>query len=75
MSLLKKSKILLLYEATSSLDSESEVKIRDTITNLNLNHFTTVMYISHKEDLLKNASNIIKLQLQKRMVKVCNYTL
>lgn len=61
MGIMKKSTILLLDEVTASLDTESEVKVRETVDNLRLNKNITIIAISHREDLLKNASKICSL--------------
>lgn len=45
-AILKGSKIILFDEATSSLDNDSEYKIKQTIDKLSLNH--TVIIIAHR---------------------------
>ena len=57
--MLKDSKIILLDEATSSLDSETEEKIQKAIEELTKNKTTVV--IAHRLSTIKNADKIIVL--------------
>lgn len=59
-ALLKKSKILLFDEATSSLDNESEICIRQAINNIAKNH--TVIVIAHRLSTIVDSHKIIVLQ-------------
>lgn len=63
MGLIKNSKVLLLDEVTASLDTESEVKVRKTLKKLQEDKNVTIIAISHREDLLKNATKICSLNV------------
>jgi len=57
---LKNSPIILLDEATSSLDAESEEKVQDAIINLTKNKTTLV--IAHRLSTIIRADKIIVLK-------------
>ncbi len=59
-AILKKSKIILLDEATSSLDSESEEIVQKAISNLTKGKTTIV--IAHRLSTIHNANKIFVLQ-------------
>ena len=57
---IKKSPIILLDEATSSLDAESEEIVQNAISNLTKNKTTLV--IAHRLSTIHNADNIFVLK-------------
>jgi len=59
-AILKDSPILILDEATSSLDSESEKAIQDALDNLMKNK--TVMVIAHRLSTIMKMDRIIVLE-------------
>ena len=58
--MLKKSPIILLDEATSSLDSETEKKIQDALKILT--HNKTSIVIAHRLSTILNSDNIYVIQ-------------
>ena len=59
-AILKNSPIILLDEATSSLDTESEQKVQSAIFNLTKNRTTIV--IAHRLSTIKKADHIIVME-------------
>jgi len=59
-AILKNAPIILLDEATSSLDAESEEKVQNAIFNLTKNKTTLV--IAHRLSTIKKADNIIVMK-------------
>ena len=59
-AILKNSPIILLDEATSSLDAESEEKIQNAIFNLTKNR--TALIIAHRLSTIKKADRIIVMR-------------
>ncbi len=59
-ALLKDAPILILDEATSSLDTESERKVQQALDNLMKNRTTIV--IAHRLSTIKNADRILVMQ-------------
>ena len=59
-AILKKAPIILLDEATSSLDAESEEIVQNAITNLTKNKTTLV--IAHRLSTIHNADKIFVLK-------------
>ncbi len=59
-AILKNSPIILLDEATSSLDTESEQKVQNAIFNLTKNRTTIV--IAHRLSTIKKADHIIVME-------------
>jgi ABC-type multidrug transport system fused ATPase/permease subunit len=60
-ALFREPEVLFLDEFTSALDSEIENKIFITINNLRLKYGTTVLFITHKLEMLQYAD--IKIEL------------
>ena len=59
-AMLKKSPIILLDEATSSLDAETEKKIQDALNILTSNK--TSIVIAHRLSTILNSDNIYVIQ-------------
>ena len=78
-AILKKSPIILLDEATSSLDAESEEVVQSAIKNLTKNKTTLV--IAHRLSTIHNADkifvikkgNLIDSGTHEELIKNCNY--
>ena len=66
-AMLKKSKIILLDEATSSLDAETESKIQEAIKNLIKNRTTLV--IAHRLSTIVNSKNIYVIHEGKKIAE------
>jgi len=66
-AMLKKSSIILLDEATSSLDSETETKIQDALKILTKNKTTIV--IAHRLSTVLNSNNIYVIDSGKMVDK------
>lgn len=62
-AMFSKPKLLILDEATSSLDGDSEAEITDTILNLKGN--VTVLMIAHRLSSIRNADQLIYLEAGK----------
>jgi ABC-type multidrug transport system fused ATPase/permease subunit len=62
-AMFSKPKLLILDEATSSLDGDSEAEITDTILNLKGN--VTVLIIAHRLSSIRNADQLIYLEAGK----------
>jgi len=59
MTLLKNAPILILDEATSSLDTEAEIEVQGALDNLMKGRTTLV--IAHRLSTIRNADRIIAL--------------
>ncbi|MCF0172649.1 MAG: peptidase domain-containing ABC transporter [Bacteroidales bacterium] len=60
-ALYRRPKLLILDEATNSLDAESEQKVLDTLIELKKESKTTILLITHKRDNMKMADHIIRM--------------
>lgn len=60
-ALLKKSKILILDEATASLDSYNEKLIQKELNQILFSHFKTAIIIAHRLSTIKECDRIIVL--------------
>ena len=65
--MLKKSKIILLDEATSSLDAETEEKIQKAINHLTKDRTTLV--IAHRLSTIMNSNKIYVIEKGKVVAK------
>jgi ATP-binding cassette, subfamily B, bacterial MsbA len=72
-AVLKNPPILILDEATSSLDTESEKLVQDAINNL-MNNRTSIV-IAHRLSTIRNADEIIVLQKGKIVERGTHMTL
>lgn len=61
-ALLRKVPILILDEPTSSLDAESEFKIRQALAQIHARRNTTIILIGHRLSSLEDADRIIVLK-------------
>lgn len=61
-ALLNKPKILVLDEATSSLDSQSERKIQEALEEIMHSKSMTILVIAHRLSTIKRADKIIVLE-------------
>ncbi|MBW3013881.1 ATP-binding cassette domain-containing protein, partial [Candidatus Woesearchaeota archaeon] len=59
-TILKDPKIIILDEATSSLDSESELKIQEALDNVTKGRTTVI--IAHRLSTIKNVDKIVVLK-------------
>ena len=62
-ALIKKSKIILLDEATSSLDNNNQEKIKNILKELINSH--TIIIVAHRLSTIVNADNILVLDNHK----------
>ena len=60
-ALLGKPKIIILDEATSSLDHDSEEKVLVALDNINKKHITTII-IGNRKNIIKNADMIYAIK-------------
>ena len=56
-AIISKPKILILDEATSSIDNKSEKEVQSSLDNISLQNVTTII-ISHRLSTIKNADLI-----------------
>ena len=59
-ALYKQAKVIILDEATSSLDSKTENSVMESI--INLKNDLTILIIAHRVTTLKNCDQIIELE-------------
>lgn len=59
-AVLKNSPILLMDEAVSNLDSESEALFRQALNNIRKNK--TIITIAHRPSTIKEADRVIKIE-------------
>jgi ABC-type bacteriocin/lantibiotic exporter with double-glycine peptidase domain len=63
-ALLGKPKIIILDQATSSLDHDSEEKVLIALDNINKKHITTII-IGNRKKIIKNADVIYAIKEEK----------
>lgn len=68
-AILKNARILILDEATSSLDSKTERLIQEALDNLRADKSKTVIIIAHRFSTIKNADKIIVMEKGKIIEK------
>ena len=71
-ALYRQSSILILDEATSSLDYKTEELIMDSISNLARDSGLTVVIIAHRLKTLKKCNNVYQID-QGKLIKTVNY--
>ncbi len=71
-TLMKKPEVLILDEATSSLDSLTEMEIQKTLENIKKQKEITLIIIAHRLSTIKNAHKILVLD-KGRIVQQGNY--
>ena len=71
-ALLKKSSLLLLDEPTSSIDQESEDKLRSVLKSIS--HDKIVIIVSHKSSILENCNKIVEVKDKKIYITDKNVT-
>ena len=69
-AIIKNPEILILDEATSSLDSKSEKLIQDSLDNIS--KYTTMVIIAHRLSTIKNCNKIIVLN-QGNIIEIGDY--
>ena len=62
-ALVRKPKILILDEATSSVDKESENIIKQTLKEISLS--TTIIIVAHKSNLIQSSDYIYLIKNKK----------
>ena len=67
-ALYRDSKILVFDEATNALDSKTEIEILDSIKNLNIKYGITILFVTHRLDLIRDFKYIYKVE-QKSLIK------
>ena len=71
--ILNNPKLLLLDEVTTNLDKDSKKEIITILKKINETYKTTIIFITHDEDVILDDFNIIKIEngtlLKKRGVK------
>lgn len=70
-ALYKEADVIVLDEATSSLDNETEEAVMDAIDNLSSD--LTILIIAHRITTLKNCSQIVKLN-HSGIESICSYS-
>jgi zinc transport system ATP-binding protein len=71
--LMQESKVILLDEPNSFLDSKSQIEIMEILKKINKENNITIVMISHNLDFVKKYSNKIFLLENKNLFRVNNF--
>jgi ATP-binding cassette subfamily C protein len=63
-ALYQKPQILVFDESTNALDFKNEANILESIKNLNIKYGITILFVTHKLDLIKDFKYIYKFEKQ-----------
>jgi ABC-type bacteriocin/lantibiotic exporter with double-glycine peptidase domain len=67
-ALYRDPQILVFDESTNALDSSTEIEILESIKNLNLRYGITILFVTHKLDLIRYFKHIYKVE-EKSLIK------
>jgi ABC-type bacteriocin/lantibiotic exporter with double-glycine peptidase domain len=67
-ALYRDPQILVFDESTNALDSNTEIEILESIKNLNIRYGITILFVTHKLDLIRYFKHIYKVE-EKSLIK------